>query len=141
MTVYDPASALLFAELLEADPPHEVSVIVRQANRATVSTGAHRQLLDRRPDCVAIISKASMAISVSINTSGILCRPFPLNIWPIGSSSPCEEVATDTVTDCAAVPLNATELGDTEHVDIAGPPLQLAATFCANPAVAAMDSV
>ena len=42
-----------------------------------------------------------------------------------------------TVTVFAALPLKDTELGVTEQVDIAGPPLQLNATFCANPLVGA----
>jgi hypothetical protein len=52
--------------------------------------------------------------------------------------NPWVAVATETVTVCGALPVSATELGDTEHVDIAGPPLQLSETFWEKPLVGAM---
>jgi hypothetical protein len=42
-------------------------------------------------------------------------------------------VVTVTVTDCAAVPLSVTELGDTLQLDCAGAPVQLSWTLCLNP--------
>jgi hypothetical protein len=137
VTVYVPASALLLPELLDPDPPpHEVRVIVRQASNNTASAGAHRSCLDGRNNATAARSDIK-AKTVVTRMTGVRFRWFTP---PNGDTNPCDDVATDTVTIFAAVPLRTTELGDTEHVDIDGPPLQLSDTDCANPLVGAIAS-
>jgi len=47
--------------------------------------------------------------------------------------SPSPDVATLTVAVCDVAPFNAIELGDTEHMDMAGPPPHVRLTLCAKP--------
>jgi len=50
-------------------------------------------------------------------------------------------VVTVTATGAEVAPLSVTELGETEHVDCAGAPLQVNATLCLNPPPGATATV
>jgi hypothetical protein len=114
-------------------PPQEVRVIVMLASSNMASAGAHRNRPEVRSDADAA-RKNTNAKTVVRRMRDIFCWGFtPAK----GDTNPCDDVATATLTFFAAVPLKDTELGVTEQVDIAGPPLQLNATFCANPLVGA----
>jgi hypothetical protein len=64
---------------------------------------------------------------------------LPLGETPIGSLKTADDPDVITLTVTAEVgPLRATELGDTEQVDIAGVPLQLNVTVWLNPPPGAM---